>query len=260
MGRGRRRPAGRPVLDVQGVSTRYGQISMLRNVSVHLGEGEIACLLGPNGAGKTTLINLLSGDIQPTSGGIYFKGDDITRAPADRVSRLGIGRSYQKTNIFPGFTCEQNCWLGAQSRLPSSMRFLRPASSYRRVRERTQRALELCGLGHRGQAIARTLSHGEQRQLEIGMMLATEPELLLLDEPLAGMGSEEAASVIELLKELAKDHTLVLIEHDMDAVFAIAEAMTVMVDGQVLASGTPNDIRNNAHVQEAYLGTGDAQA
>ena len=249
-----------PILRTEQLIKNFGAIFAVNLVSLEFAPGQVHAIIGPNGAGKTTLINLLSGDIQPTSGGIYFKGDDITRAPADRVSRLGIGRSYQKTNIFPGFTCEQNCWLGAQSRLPSSMRFLRPASSYRRVRERTQRALELCGLGHRGQAIARTLSHGEQRQLEIGMMLATEPELLLLDEPLAGMGSEEAASVIELLKELAKDHTLVLIEHDMDAVFAIAEAMTVMVDGQVLASGTPNDIRNNAHVQEAYLGTGDAQA
>ena len=249
-----------PILRTEQLIKNFGAIFAVNLVSLEFAPGQVHAIIGPNGAGKTTLINLLSGDIQPTSGGIYFKGDDITRAPADRVSRLGIGRSYQKTNIFPGFTCEQNCWLGAQSRLPSSMRFLRPASSYRRVRERAQRALELCGLGHRGQAIARTLSHGEQRQLEIGMMLATEPELLLLDEPLAGMGSEEAASVIELLKELAKDHTLVLIEHDMDAVFAIAEAMTVMVDGQVLASGTPNDIRNNAHVQEAYLGTGDAQA
>ena len=248
-----------PILRTERLIKNFGAIIAVNSVSLDFAPGQVHAIIGPNGAGKTTLINLLSGDIQPTSGGIYFKEHDIARAPVDRVSRLGVGRSYQKTNIFPRFTCEQNCWLGAQSRLPSSMHFLRAASRYRQVRERTQRALELCGLGHRGQAIAGTMSHGEQRQLEIGMMLATNPDLLLLDEPLAGMGSKEAASVIELLKELAKDHTLILIEHDMDAVFAIAEVMTVMVNGQVLASGAPNDIRNNADVQEAYLGTGDGQ-
>jgi len=246
-----------PILRTHKLAKNFGAIFAVNMVSLDFAPGQVHAIIGPNGAGKTTLINLLSGDIQPASGAITFKGHDISRAPADRVSRLGIGRSYQKTNIFPGLTCEQNCWLGAQSRLPSSMRFLRPAASYRRVRERTERALELCGLGHRGQAIARTLSHGEQRQLEIGMMLATEPEMLLLDEPLAGMGNEESAGVIALLKGLAKDHTLILIEHDMDAVFAIAEAMTVMVDGRVLASGTPEDIRNNSEVQDAYLGTGE---
>ncbi len=246
-----------PILRTDHLCKNFGAIFAVNSVSIGFAAGQVHAIIGPNGAGKTTLIDLLSGDTQPTSGGIYFKGRDVTRAPVDRVSRLGVGRSYQKTNIFPRFTCEQNCWLGAQSRLPNSMRFLRPASSYSQVRERTQRALELCRLDHRGQAIAGTLSYGEQRQLEIGMMLATGPELLLLDEPLAGMGNEEAADVIELLKELAKDHTLILIEHDMDAVFAVAEAMTVMVSGQVLASGTPEVIRNNAEVQDAYLGTGE---
>jgi branched-chain amino acid transport system ATP-binding protein len=248
-----------PILRTEGLTKNFGAIFAVNSVSLEFMPGQVHAIIGPNGAGKTTLINLLSGDIQPSSGGIHFKGHDISRASADRVSRLGVGRSYQKTNIYPRFTCEQNCWLGAQSRLQSSMRFLRPASSYRQVRENTNRALELCGLGHRGEAIAGTLSHGEQRQLEIGMMLATAPEILLLDEPLAGMGSEEAVGVIGLLRELAKDHTLILIEHDMDAVFAIAEAMTVMVDGRVLASGPPDVIRNNADVQEAYLGTGDDQ-
>jgi branched-chain amino acid transport system ATP-binding protein len=246
-----------PILRTEQLTKNFGAIFAVNVVSLDFAPGQVHAIIGPNGAGKTTLINLLSGDIQPSSGAITFKGHDITRASADRVSRLGVGRSYQKTNIFPDFTCEQNCWLGAQSRLPISMRFLCAAARYRPVRERTQSALELCGLGHRGQAIARTLSHGEQRQLEIGMMLATEPELLLLDEPLAGMGSEDSAGVIALLKGLAKDHTLILIEHDMDAVFSIAEAMTVMVDGRVLASGTPEDIRNNSEVQDAYLGTGE---
>ena len=246
------------ILATDQLVKNFGAIHAVNSVNVEFLAGQVHAIIGPNGAGKTTLINLLSGDMLPTSGAIRFKGQDITRAPADRVSQLGIGRSYQKTNIFPRFTCAENCWLGAQSRLSSSMRFLRPAARYEEVRARTERALELCGLAGRAGTRAAALSHGEQRQLEIGMMLATEPDLLLLDEPLAGMGSEEAAGVIELLKKLARAHTLILIEHDMDAIFAIAEAMTVMVDGQVLASGPPTAIRANAKVQEAYLGGGEA--
>jgi len=248
------------ILSTDRLVRRFGAIHAVDSVSLEFLAGQVHAIIGPNGAGKTSLINLLSGDLLPSSGTIRFKGQDITRASADRVSRLGIGRSYQRTNIFPRFTCAENCWLGAQSRLPSSMRFLRPAARYREVRARMERALELCGLGRRAGMLAAALSHGGQRQLEIGMMLATEPELLLLDEPLAGMGSEEAAGVIELLRRLARDHTLILIEHDMDAVFAIAEAMTVMVDGRVLASGPPEAIRGNAEVQEAYLGTGEGAA
>jgi branched-chain amino acid transport system ATP-binding protein len=248
------------ILSTDRLVKRFGAIHAVDSVSLDFQAGQVHAIIGPNGAGKTSLINLLSGDLQPSDGSIRFKGQDITRAPADRVSRLGIGRSYQRTNIFPRFTCAENCWLGAQSRLPSSMRFLRPAARYGEVRARMERALELCGLDGRAGAVAATLSYGEQRQLEIGMMLATEPELLLLDEPLAGMGSDEAAGVIELLLRLARDHTLILIEHDMDAVFAVAQAMTVMVDGRVLASGPPEAIRANAEVQEAYLGTGEDAA
>jgi branched-chain amino acid transport system ATP-binding protein len=246
-----------PILQTENLTKSFGAIAAVDQVNLDFASGRIHAIIGPNGAGKTTLINLLSGDLRPTSGRIRFKGRDITTAPVNRVSQLGVGRSYQKTNIFPAFTCWQNCWLGAQSRLPSSMRFLRPAARYRQVAERTSRALELCGLTKRAGTLSGAISHGEQRQLEIGMMLATEPELLLLDEPLAGMGSEEAAGVIALLKDLAEEHTLILIEHDMDAVFAIAEVMTVMVNGEVLATGLPQEIRGNAEVQDAYLGRGD---
>ncbi len=236
------------------MSKHFGALKAVDGVTLDFDLRKVHAVIGPNGAGKTTLINLLSGDLAPTSGSIRFKGRDITGAPAPRVSRLGIGRSYQKTNIFPDFTCLQNCWLGAQSRMKTSMRFLRPAKHYRRVRERAERALELCGLARRADAVSGIISHGEKRQLEIGMMLATEPELLLLDEPMAGMGVDEAGRVVGLLKQLAADHTLILIEHDMDAVFALADVLTVMVNGQVLETGTPEQIRGSPAVQEAYLG------
>ncbi len=246
-----------PVLKLDQLTRAFGALVAVDTVSLEFLPGQVHAIIGPNGAGKTTLINLLSGDLAPTSGKIYYRGEDITHYPANKVSQLGIGRSYQKTNIFPEFTCLENCWLGAQSRLPSSFRFFRPAHRYPDVAERAWRALEQCGLTERAHTVASAMSYGEQRQLEIGMMLATEPDVLLLDEPLAGMGSEEAVEVLALLRKLAEDHTLILIEHDMDAVFAIAEQLTVMVNGQVLATGSPEAIRENPEVQDAYLGTGE---
>ncbi|MBI4969019.1 MAG: ABC transporter ATP-binding protein [Rhodospirillales bacterium] len=247
------------VLETRALSRHFGALMAVDDVSIGFEKGEVHAVIGPNGAGKTTLINLLSGELLPSSGSIHFKGQDITRLPANAISHLGIGRSYQKTNIFPRFTVFENCWLGAQSRLPSSFRFFRPASRYDAVRARTERALELCGLSQRAHATAAAMSYGEQRQLEIGMMLATEPELLLLDEPLAGMGAEEAHKVVELIQRLAKDHTIILIEHDMDAVFAVAQRLTVMVNGRVLESGTVEKVRTSKAVQEAYLGEDEAE-
>ena len=243
-----------PILQTRDVSRHFGAVRAVAGVTLDFEPGKVHAVIGPNGAGKTTLIDLLSGDLAPTSGTIRFKGDDITGAPAHRISRLGVGRSYQKSNIFRDFTCLDNCWLGAQSRLSTSMRFVRPARRYRRVGERARRALEMCGLARRADAVSGTMSHGEQRQLEIAMVLAAEPELLLLDEPLAGMGADEARRMIGLLGELAADHTLILIEHDMDAVFAVADVVTVMVDGQVLETGGPEQIRNSPAVRDAYLG------
>ena len=242
------------ILQTQGLGKRFGALAAVDRVSLAFETGRVHAIIGPNGAGKTTLINLLSGDLPPDLGSIRFKDRDITRLPPDRVSRLGIGRSYQKTNIFPNFTCLHNCWLGAQSRLPSSMRFFKPARAYDTVRQRAERALALCGLAKRADVTPAEISHGEQRQLEIGMMLATDPELLLLDEPLAGMGQEESEAIVALLRDLARDHTLILIEHDMDAVFAIAQDLTVMVNGRVLATAPPAEIRANRDVQQAYLG------
>ena len=246
-----------PILTTEAVSKEFGGLVAVDQVSLSFLAGNVHAVIGPNGAGKTTLINLLSGELRPSSGRIRFQGREITGSPSNRIARLGIGRSYQKTNIFNEFTCFQNCWIGAQARLPTSMHFFRPARRYQSVSERAERALALCELAHRKDVPAAEISYGEQRQLEIGMMLATEPTLLLLDEPLAGMGSDESARVIELLRRLAKDHSLILIEHDLDAVFAIADVITVMVNGQVLESGPPAQIRVSPAVREAYIGEGD---
>lgn len=248
-----------PLLSTQNLSKQFGGLVAVDNVSINFEAAKVHAIIGPNGAGKTTFINLLSGDLPPSSGAITFREHDLTSKKADAISQLGIGRSYQKTNIFPQFTCMQNCWLGAQSRMSTSMRFFKPAKVYGQVRSRAERALDLCGLESRAETVAASLSYGEQRQLEIGMMLATEPELLLLDEPLAGMGTDESRQVVELIKRLAMDHTVILIEHDMDAVFAVADVLTVMVNGKVLATGTPAEIRASQQVQDAYLGSGEEE-
>ncbi|MBT7891645.1 MAG: ABC transporter ATP-binding protein [Deltaproteobacteria bacterium] len=242
------------ILETNNLTKTFGALMAVNNFSIEFTKGIVHAIIGPNGAGKTTLLNLLAGELAPTSGSISFKYRDITHAQPDTISQLGLGRSYQKTNIFPQFTCYQNCWIGAQSRLNTSMRFFRPAAKLIDVKERTEKALEMVNLSHQSGTIASPISYGEQRQLEIATMLATEPELLLLDEPLAGMGAEEAQNVIELLLELAKNQTLILIEHDMDAVFAVADRLTVMVNGSELETGTVDEIRNSQAVQEAYLG------
>jgi len=243
-----------PALRTEVLSKQFGGLAAVQDVSLDFAAGEVHALIGPNGAGKTTLINLLSGDLPPSAGRILLDGRDITALPAHRVSQLGIGRSYQKTNIFPAFTCYRNCWLAAQSRLPSSLRFFRPARAYTQVSAAVERALALAGLSARADSIAATISHGEQRQLEIAMMLATDPRVILLDEPMAGMGPEESERVVALIARLAADHCIVLVEHDMDAVFAVAHRLTVMVGGRVLESGPPAQIRTSQAVREAYLG------
>ncbi|HKY07849.1 MAG TPA: ABC transporter ATP-binding protein, partial [Candidatus Binatia bacterium] len=211
-------------------------------------------VIGPNGAGKTTLINLLSGDLPASSGTILFRGTEISGFAPERRSRLGIGRSYQKTNIFPAFTAFENCRLAAQSRAPRALNCLRDAHSYRDIMQHAEHALQAVGLADRRNLPALALSHGEQRQLEIAMCLATAPQLLLLDEPLAGMGTEESIKMIALIGKLAASHAILLVEHDMDAVFQLAKVLTVMANGKVLATGAPAEIRANREVQVAYLG------
>ncbi len=246
------------VLETEALTKRFGGLVAVDAVGLRITAGEVHAIIGPNGAGKTTLLNLLSGDIEPTSGRVRFRGSDVTGLPANKLSRLGMGRSYQRTNIFPEFSVRENCWLGAQSRLPTSMRFFRPADKIASVAQRTDEALAVAGLAHRAEVTAASLSHGEQRQLELAVMLATDPSLLLLDEPMAGMSADESARMVDLLRRLRRDHTLILIEHDMDAVFAVADTITVMVNGAVLASGAPDSVRASRAVQDAYLGEGGA--
>ncbi|MCX7140905.1 MAG: ABC transporter ATP-binding protein [Proteobacteria bacterium] len=248
------------VLRTERLTKHFGGLAAVNDVSLEFHIDQIHAVIGPNGAGKTTLTNLLSGDLASTSGRIYLDGEDIAGLRPERISQRGVGRSYQKTNIFLPFTAFENCRLAAQSRLPSSMRFIRSALAYRDVSQEAMRALAEVGLEHRAEVQAAALSHGEQRGLEIAMTLATRPRILLLDEPLAGMGSEDSARMVELLRKLKHAHAMMLVEHDMDAVFALADRLTVMVNGNVLESGTPEQIRASAAVQEAYLGTEDAHS
>ncbi len=247
-----------PLLEVTGLTKQFGGLTAVNNVSLELTTSVLHAVIGPNGAGKSTLINVLSGDLPPTAGSIHFHGRDIARSSPDQRSRLGIGRSYQKTNIFAAFSVLENCRLAAQSREPHALSLFRNAASFASVTRAAERALAAVGLEKRVNVVAGTLSHGEQRQLEIAMSLATTPQVLLLDEPLAGMGAEESASMVRLLQDLAKSHAVLLVEHDMDAVFALAQVLTVMLNGCVLASGNPEQIRNNPEVQHAYLGSSEA--
>ena len=242
------------VLSAQGLTKRFGGLAAVDNVSIDLLRNHIHAVIGPNGAGKSTLTNLLSGDLPPTSGTVALGGVNVTGWTPEKISRQGLGRSYQKTNIFLPFTVWDNVHLAAQSRAPQIHKWLTNASDFVATRARIERAIELSGLQNRVTSIAGTISHGEQRQLEIAMTLATEPQVILLDEPLAGMGAVEAERMVTLLTAIKKDHGILLVEHDMDAVFQLADKLTVMVNGQVIASGTPADIRADAGVQAAYLG------
>ncbi len=242
------------LLSARNLTKRFGGLAAVHDVSLDLFRNHIHAVIGPNGAGKSTLTNLLSGDLAPTSGSVMLAGRDITGWGPEKISIQGLGRSYQKTNIFLPFTVWENVRLASQSREPHAANWLRRATKFEAINARAERAIELSGLKNRKNSIAGTISHGEQRQLEIAMTLATGPQVLLLDEPLAGMGSLEAERMVALLQSLKKDHGILLVEHDMDAVFTLADKLTVMVNGQVIASGTPAQIRADAGVQAAYLG------
>ena len=242
------------LLAARNITKRFGGLAAVHDVTVELWRDSIHAVIGPNGAGKSTLTNLLSGDIAPTTGTVTLAGRDVTGWNPERISRAGLGRSYQKTNIFLPFTVWENIRLAAQSRTPNAARWLKLAGSVGEANERAERALELAGLQQRRHQVAAATSHGEQRQLEIAMTLATDPQVLLLDEPLAGMGTAEAERMVDLLLRLKQAHAMMLVEHDMDAVFRIADRITVMVNGAVIASGTPDDVRASAEVRTAYLG------
>jgi branched-chain amino acid transport system ATP-binding protein len=245
---------GALILATTALSKSFGGLAAVRNVSISLRRGELHALIGPNGAGKSTLVNLLSGEVKPTSGEIRLDGHPIDHPSAPRMAQAGIARSFQRTNIFPPLTILENLRLAAQAVHTPARELLRPSSSARELDARAMAVLEQIGLHEAPSRIAGTLSHGEQRLIEIAMAVAGNPRVLLLDEPLAGMGNEESEAMARLLKSLARDHAVLLIEHDMDFVFSVADRMTVMVEGSLLASGAPHDIRADAAVQRAYLG------
>ena len=243
-----------PLLETRSLGRNFGGLAAVSGVSLSLHAGELHAVIGPNGAGKSTLVNLLSGQIAPSAGQILLGGVDVTGQPAHRMAHLGIGRSFQRTNIFKTLTVLENVRLAAQAVALPWTQVLRGAGSQHNLIEQAHAALTRVGLDAASSQTAATLSHGAQRQLEIAMTLAANPKVLLLDEPLAGMGPEEGERIAVLLKGLAVERAVLLIEHDMDFVFAVADTMTVMVNGEVLASGPPASIRANASVQNAYLG------
>lgn len=242
------------LLQANNLTKRFGGLAANQGVNLILERGKVHALLGPNGAGKSTCINMLSGDLLPTEGTILYRGIDITRSSPAQRSKIGIGRSYQRTNIFFGSTVFENVRLAAQSRNQRAWRIFSNALSDKLVAEKTMAAIDEAGLHPHAGRIAGILSHGEQRQLEIAMVLATNAEVLLLDEPLAGMGSEESSKIVELLLRLRSSRAILLVEHDMDAIFSVSNVITVMVNGTVLESGSPDQIRSSDQVQQAYLG------
>ena len=250
---------GAPVSDevllrAHGVSRRFGGLLAVDAVSLELARGAVHAVIGTNGAGKSTLINVLSGELAPTGGRVELLGQDVTRWTQPRRARAGLGRSYQRTTIFPRFTVRENCRLAAQARLQRPWAIGSAAQDCPASNAAAEAALARAGLTAEAARIAGALSHGAKRQLEIAMCLATAPQVLLLDEPLAGMGAEETDRMLQLLAQLKAAHAILLVEHDMDAVFRIADRITVMVNGKVIASDRPAAIRANPEVQTAYLG------
>ena len=243
-----------PLLRVEKLVRRFGGVIATDHVSLDVGQGELHAIIGPNGAGKTTLISQLTGQLSPNSGTIHFAGEDITRLPAFRRSALGLARSFQITSLLPDFTASDNVALAAQAHDGHSFYFWGNARKESALRNAALAALKRVGLEHRADVVVSRLSHGEQRELELAVALATRPQLLLLDEPMAGLGTTESARMVKLLQELRREVTIVLVEHDMDAVFALADRITVLVYGRVIASDVPAAIRQNEEVKRAYLG------
>ncbi|MCA6112441.1 ABC transporter ATP-binding protein [Bradyrhizobium cenepequi] len=243
-----------PLLRVDNLVRRFGGILATDNLSLEVPRGELHAIIGPNGAGKTTLISQLTGQLAPNSGTIHFAGRDITRLPPYRRSALGLARSFQITSLLKDFTAIDNVALAVQAHDGHSFRFWGDARKERHLRDAARAALQRVGLAARADVLVSELSHGEQRELELAVALATRPQLLLLDEPMAGLGVTESARMVTLLKELRKEFTIVLVEHDMEAVFALADRITVLVYGRVIACDVPDAIRRHEEVKRAYLG------
>jgi len=244
------------LLEVRQLSRRFAAVDALKAVDFSVEAGEVHALIGPNGAGKTTFIHHVSGALKPDSGSVHFDGADVTALSMHQRVAAGMARSYQLTNVFPGLSALDNVALAVQGRADagSSFRFWRPVRSEQRLFEEARAFLEQVGLGTRNDTIASSLAHGEQRALELAMALATQPRMLLLDEPMAGAGPEESARMVELIEHLARHFTILLVEHDMAAVFRLADRISVLVNGQLICTGEPEAVRANAEVRRAYLG------
>lgn len=244
------------LLQAEAVSRFFGGLKAVEGVSLALRRGQLHAVIGTNGAGKSTLINLLSGELALSAGQVLLQGQDVSRWSQPRRAQAGLGRSYQRNTIFASFSVRENCRLAAQARWPRPWDWWTPASQCRRSLEAADAALEKAGLSEAAQRQAGALSHGQKRQLEIAMCLASDPQVLLLDEPLAGMGAEETERMLALLEQLRAEHAILLVEHDMDAVFRVADHITVMVNGRVIASDRPDLVRSDPQVRIAYLGDG----
>jgi branched-chain amino acid transport system ATP-binding protein len=244
------------LLRAERLVKRFGAVTASDNLSLEVRPGEIHALIGPNGAGKTTAIAQLSGEMHPDAGEVYFAGAPVTRLGADARARAGLARSFQITSLFAGFTAEDNVAMAIQAHQGHSFRFWRDARRDASLRGPARDVLERVGLAGRAGILAANLAHGEQRQLELAMALATDPKLLLLDEPMAGLGHDESLRMVDLLAGLKGQLAVLLVEHDMDVVFSLADRITVLVNGQAIASGAPEEIRADAAVRDAYLGAG----
>ena len=242
------------MLELKDLVKRFGGLVATDHANLSVRAGEVHALIGPNGAGKTTLIHQISGGLASNSGSITFDGEDVTHLPMHSRVGLGLARSYQITNIYRNFRVVDNVALSVQARTGTSFSFLRSVQSERRVFEEARDVLDRVGLADRASELACNLAHGEQRQLELALALATSPKLLLLDEPMAGMGPDESEAMVTLLQKLRKEVTLLLVEHDMNAVFSLADRISVLVYGRIVATGTPDEICRDPEVRRAYLG------
>jgi branched-chain amino acid transport system ATP-binding protein len=245
------------LLEIDHLCKAFGALIATDDVTLAIREGETHALIGPNGAGKTTLVEQLTGELTPDAGRITFDGRDITALSTARRARLGLARSFQITSIFDSFTAEGNVALAVQATEPHSFRFWQPAERIARLRQPARRLLDDVGLARLGNLTASRMSHGQHRQLELGMALATRPQMLLLDEPMAGLGIEESRAMSALLASVKGRYTILLIEHDMDVVFALADRISVLVGGRIVASGTADEVRSHPGVRRAYLGEED---
>lgn len=244
------------IIETQNLSKHFGGLAAVDDVSIKIETGTLHAIIGPNGAGKTTFFNLLSGNLKPTTGKVFYKGQDITGKPIYRMIHMGIGRSFQITNIFPNLTVHENIRLASQAMEDKNFRFFMDTTKMQTVEERTAIVIKKVGLSRQADIPARVLPHGDQRKLELGIILAPDPELLLLDEPTAGMATDQVPELITLIQEVQQsdDKTVILVEHNMNVVMKVSDRITVMHQGKILAEGTPAEIAANHEVQTAYLG------